>query len=321
ARRQGHHALRAVESSPPDRRDPCRRRRVRGERRELPAAARPGGEPGARQPAQRRLSRPAAGAGGAGGVARGGASTATAQASPAGVGAAALAVTSWGLGNVMARFIALTGPSLSFDRQWFGTAYTFALLGVFRRRLSWRALIASVPGGITFGANQLLFFTAVKYTAVTSATIIAALQPAILMFVVGRLFGERVRAVDVGATLTALCGTAVVVLGGHGAGGDHVSGDLLAGASVILWAAYFVASKRARRRLGTIEYQAAMTVVAAVVVTPVALLYGAPLWTGWGTAGWVVLLALGPGGGHYLMNWAHEHIPLTLASLLTLGLP
>lgn len=235
--------------------------------------------------------------------------------------AASLAVTSWGLGNVMARFIALSGPSLSFDRQWFGAAYTLALVASTGRRLTWAAIRASVPGGVAFGLNQLLFFTAVKHTAVTNATIIAALQPALLLCVVGRFFGERVRAVDVLATVTAMAGTAVVVLGGRGAGGDHLSGDLLAGAALVMWAAYFVASKRTRRRLGTIEYQAALTLVAAVTVTPVALIYGSTLWSGWGTAGWVVLLALGPGGGHYLMNWAHEHISLSLASLLTLATP
>ena len=221
----------------------------------------------------------------------------------------------------MARFIALSGPSLSFDRQWFGTAYTFALLAAVRRRISVRILLACVPGGLTFGLNQLLFFTAVKHTAVTSATIIVALQPALLLCVVGRLFGERVRVADIAATVTAITGTAVVVLGGRGSGGDNVFGDLLAAGALVSWAAYFVASKRARQNLGTMEYQAGMTLVASVLVTPVALINGSPLWNGWGTAGWVVLLALGPGGGHYLMNWAHEHISLTLASLLTLAIP
>src|SRR5579884_433523 len=81
------------------------------------------------------------------------------------------------------------------------------------------------------------------------------------------------------------------------------------------------ASKRARRTMGTVEYQAAMTLVAAVVLTPVALVHGGRLAGGWGTWGWVVLLATVPGGGHFLMNWAHEHISLAVASLLNLATP
>jgi drug/metabolite transporter (DMT)-like permease len=241
--------------------------------------------------------------------------------STTGLAAAGTAVTSWGLGNVMARFIALTGPSLSFDRQWVGVAYSLVLCAALRRRLGWRTLRLALPGGLAFGVQGLLFFTAVKHTAVTDATIIVALQPALLLCVVGRLFGERVRGADVAATATALAGTVLVVLGGRGRGGDHLSGDLLAGASLVLWAAYFVAAKQARRQVGTIEYQTGLALVAAGAVTPVALYYGSALWTGWGTFGWVVLLALGPGGGHFLMNWAHEHVSLTIASLFTLGIP
>ncbi|HET6812176.1 MAG TPA: DMT family transporter [Acidimicrobiales bacterium] len=241
--------------------------------------------------------------------------------SPLGIAAAGTAVASWGMGNVMAKFIALSGPSLSFDRFWFGTAYAVGLAVAFRRRLSWRSLRVAAPAGVAFGANSILFFSAVKLTSITNASIIAALQPALVLCVVGRLFGERVRAGVVAATGLALAGTVAVVAGGRAAGGDNLGGDALAVLALVLWAGYFVAAKRARREMGTLEFQAALTIVAALTITPMALAYGAPLWSGWGTAGWVVLLAVGPGGGHFLMNWAHEHTSLTLASLSTLAIP
>ena len=241
--------------------------------------------------------------------------------SPWGAAAAGAAVASWGLGNVLAKFIDLTGPSLSFDRFWFGTAYSLALVAVFRRSLSWSSFRLAAPAGLSFGANSILFFSAVKLTSVTNATIIVALQPVLLLGVAGRLFGERVRTGDLVATAAAVAGTVAVVAGGRGVGGDNGWGDLLAVAALVTWAAYFVTAKRARRAMGTIEFQAAQSVVGALAVTPVALAYHAPLWTGWATAGWVVLLAVGPGGGHFLMNWAHQHTSLTLASLLTLAIP
>jgi drug/metabolite transporter (DMT)-like permease len=245
----------------------------------------------------------------------------TGTGSPLGIAAAGTAVASWGLGNVMAKFIALTGPSLSFDRFWFGATYTVAVATACRRRVFWRGLRLAAPAGLAFGLNTVLFFSAVKLTSVTNATIIAALQPALVLCVVGRLFGERVRPDVIAATALALGGAVAVVAGGRAGGGDNLAGDALAGLALILWAAYFVGAKQARREMGTLEFQAAVTVVAAVTITPVALAYGAPLWSGWGTAGWVVLLAIGPGGGHYLMNWAHEHTSLTLASLTTLAIP
>ena len=84
---------------------------------------------------------------------------------------------------------------------------------------------------------------------------------------------------------------------------------------------YFVAAKRARRHMGALEYQAALSIVAAVALAPVAVLSGqdlslsAPDW--WGVVGVVVV----PGGGHLLMNWAHAYAPLSLTSRLTLGIP
>jgi drug/metabolite transporter (DMT)-like permease len=39
------------------------------------------------------------------------------------------------------------------------------------------------------------------------------------------------------------------------------------------------------------------------------------------TAGWVLVMVCVPGGGHLLVNWAHRHASITLASTLTLGIP
>jgi len=60
-----------------------------------------------------------------------------------------------------------------------------------------------------------------------------------------------------------------------------------------------------------------------VVITPVALLSGTPLVVDdAGTWLIIALIALVSGGlGHWLMNWAHGHIPLATASLLTLVIP
>jgi drug/metabolite transporter (DMT)-like permease len=32
-------------------------------------------------------------------------------------------------------------------------------------------------------------------------------------------------------------------------------------------------------------------------------------------------MVLVPGGGHLLMNWAHQHAPITLMSMVTVGIP
>src|SRR5262249_41299354 len=78
-----------------------------------------------------------------------------------------------------------------------------------------------------------------------------------------------------------------------------------------------------RRDLGSFEYLAALTLVAAVVMTPLVLVSGeslaVPELTGWLI---IVFIALVNGAiGHFLMNWAHAHVPIVVVSLLTLAIP
>jgi drug/metabolite transporter (DMT)-like permease len=236
--------------------------------------------------------------------------------------AAVVAVVCWGLGNVLVKHIRLSGPSLAFNRLCLGAVvYTLALSlrGV---RLTRRTLRLAGAGGIAFGLDIVLFFTALKHTSVADASIITALQPALVFLVAGPMFGERITARIAGWTTIAVVGVSIAVVGSSSGSGRTLGGDLLAAASLAAWAWYFVASKRSRQRLGALEYQAALTVVAAVVVTPFAVFTSRDLVVhDWSTAGWVLVMVLVPGGGHLLMNWAHRYAPLTLASLVTLGVP
>src|SRR5437879_6338717 len=189
--------------------------------------------------------------------------------------AAVTAVVAWGIGPVLIKFVHLPGLAVAFYRLWMGAAIWLVLLHARGRRLSWDILRRSAPGGAAFGLNVALFFTAVKLTTVNDASIISALQPALVVLVVGRMFGERITRSDLAWSGLALAGVVVVVAaGGSGVGGD-VGGDVLAVGALGAWTGYFVASKAARRELGALEYQAGLALVAAVVITPVALVAGA----------------------------------------------
>jgi len=241
-----------------------------------------------------------------------------------GMSAALLAVAMWGAGPVMASGIHMPSMTVVFYRLWTGALVTTAVLYARRGRLSWRVVRLSLAGGIAFGINISFFFSALKLTTVANATVISALQPALLFLVAGPLFGEHVRARDVAWTATAIGGVGLVVFGAHSSHGHQLKGDLLAAAALFSWSYYFVASKQARRQLGALEYQTALTIVAAVVATPIALLsgqslapghYDATTWT------WLLLIVASGAIGHLSMNYAHAHVRLTVTSLLTLSTP
>jgi drug/metabolite transporter (DMT)-like permease len=240
----------------------------------------------------------------------------------AALAAAGGAMVGWGLGPVMVKFIRLPGLTLTFHRLWIGALVGVVLMLVKGERLNLHKLAVAGPGGIAFALDIAFFFVAVKHTTVADATVISALQPVLVFIVVGRLFGERITMGDLAWTLVAIGGVAVVVFGPAHVAGRGFGGDALAIGALLAWTWYFIASKRAREQLSAFEYQAALGIVAFLVIVPIVLVNGESLAVpDTATWAWVVFMVALPGSGHLLMNWAHAYVPLTVTSLLTLTTP
>jgi drug/metabolite transporter (DMT)-like permease len=228
----------------------------------------------------------------------------------------------WGLGNVLVKYIRLPGLGLAFYRLTVGAVVYSVVLRISGGHLSRQAILTAAPGGIAFGLDMALFFVSLKHTSVADASVITALQPALVFLVAGPLFSEALSRRMIGWTAVAVVGVVIAIVGSASTSGRTLFGDAAATASLFAWSYYFVASKQARRRLSALEYQAAMTVVAAFVVAPLALAQPHDLAVpDLATAGWVLVMVLVPGGGHLLVNWAHRYSTITLASTLTLGIP
>lgn len=244
---------------------------------------------------------------------------------PAGIVGAIAAVTAWGLGNVIIAAVPLNGLAIAFHRLWTGSLLYVAVLYLSGHRLCRESFRLGWKGGVAFGANIATFFVAVRLTTVASAVTISALQPVVILGFAAVMFGERIRLRHITSTMVAVAGVALVTFGATDVGGGDRLGDLIAVLALFSWAAYFIASKQARRHLDTLEYMAVLNVVAFAVVAPVALLSGSLS----GTEGHltptiylaILAIVLLPGSGHILMNWAHAHVTLVLASLITLALP
>ena len=239
-----------------------------------------------------------------------------------GPAAAVAAVVAWGTGPVIAKHVAVEGLVLGWYRLSLGAVAAGLVLVATGRRLTRADLRTAVPGGIAFGLDMVLFFTAVKHTTVANATIISALQPALMLLVVGPLFGERVARRSVVLTAVALAGVIAVVLASSGTTEWSPGGDALAVAALVAWMGYFVAAKQARRTVGVLSYLVAIQLIGAAFVTPLALLSGRHFAVASGDWAWIAVMVAVPGGaGHLLMNWAHRYTAMQLSSALTLGMP
>jgi drug/metabolite transporter (DMT)-like permease len=238
-----------------------------------------------------------------------------------GVLAVVAPITAFSLMNLIVKVVRTPPLVFAFYRLWVGSAVMIAVLVVSGRRLSWSTLRRASFSGALFGANLCFFFSALRLTSVADVLILAALQPALTLIVAGPLFGERVTGHEVAWTGVSLVGVVVVILGSSGTPVWSLRGDLLALGALFAWTVYWLLSKRLREDMPALEYMTAVTLVAAIVVTPVAFLSGQSFTVRWQDLWWLVLFVAGAQGGHSLLAWSHAQVDVSISALLILVEP
>ncbi len=135
-------------------------------------------------------------------------------------------------------------------------------------------LRAAWLGGLFLAGDMAMFFCAVKLTSVVDATVIGAVQPALVLIAARPLFGERMGRWDVFWIFVAIAGVSAAVIGPGRGQSARADGDLLAVGSLLSWSAYWLVSKHARETQHALDYTAGVTIVAALILTPVVLFSG-----------------------------------------------
>lgn len=240
-----------------------------------------------------------------------------------GAAAVVLAVVFWGFGPILIKKADLPALVLAFWRLWAGCALLGAALAVTGRRITWSAVRRSALGGACFGVNVAFFAAAVGRTSVAEVTLVSSFQPVLIVLLAGPLFGERPGRREIVLIGTALAGVILFEVGAMQGPVWSLSGYLLAVAALLTFTGYYLASKRAREHLDAVEYMAASLLVSALVITPIAVVSGAPLGSVEGDSWmWLSLFVLVPGAmGHFLVNWAHRYVDVTISSVIIVGLP
>ena len=239
--------------------------------------------------------------------------------------AAVFAVVCWSAGNVIVARLDLSGIEIAFWRQFLGAVVYGTVFILIGKRFTWSPIKLAFPVAILFCSEIAVFFTALNITTVANATIIGALQPIVLIIVAGGKFGEVITKRLVGISIFATGGVAVVVLGSSNDVSWSPLGDLLALLAMILFSAYFVAVKSVRVHIDTFTLQTLAMFIGSIGLLPFLIIFqgstsGFPALTQ-NEFLWIVVLLIVPGSGHFLMNWAHLHVSLSLAGLLMLAIP
>jgi|RhiMethySRZTD1v2_1073278.scaffolds.fasta_scaffold399777_2 drug/metabolite transporter (DMT)-like permease len=247
----------------------------------------------------------------------------TVQGRRAAILALATAMLAWGVTGVAAKAVDMGGMALAAYRSSVGAVVLVSMVYLSGRRLTWAKVRVSIPGGIFLGFDLILFFSAVKLTTVANATVIGALQPALVILISAPLLGEKVARGASRWAVVGLAGSALVVFGASGLPDWSASGDSIAVLALFAWTGYFVASRLIRNRMEALEYAAITAIVASLVAWPAAALFRQDLsWPDSQSWLWILGLALVSGiGGHLLMSVSIPHLPLWASSTMTLSIP
>ena len=244
------------------------------------------------------------------------------RSTPAGITAVIVAVVCWSAGNVMVVEAPMSGLQVAFWRIALGAAVFSTIVYVSGRRITPAMLRAVAPTGVVISIEIAVFFVALRSTTVANAAVISNLTPLVLLGVASRAFHERVTGLLVAVTGVATIGVALVLFGSS----QHTTwqpwGDVLAFVSMFFFAAYFAFAKKGRATVPILEFQACLWIVGSVTLLPVAIVDAGGLDVPDGTQWlWLAALLAVPGTGHMLMNWAHAHVRLVIASMLNLSVP
>jgi drug/metabolite transporter (DMT)-like permease len=231
---------------------------------------------------------------------------------------AVVAASAWGISTVFVVLTIAPGLVVTFYRLWISSALFLVILYGSGRRMNRVILRATWLGGLFLAANMAMFFSAIKFISVVDVMVISAVQPAVVLIAARRIFGERMGRWDVMWIVLSMVGVCMAVLGPGQVSSHHqLIGDLLAVGAMICWSGYWLVSKHARAVHDALEYTVGVTVVAAVAITPIVLMSGQSIVrVASGDWFWIVLLAIVPGGGHLLMNWAHRYVVASVTSVI-----
>lgn len=240
---------------------------------------------------------------------------------PAGLAAAAGGTLAWGVGIVIIKLTVSPFLVVSFYRHVFSVPLLLLVWALGRdRSLPWRA--AGV-GGVFFAMHQVAHVGALRYSTAAVVTIFFSLQP-ILVGAAGRRFtGERTTVRFYLWAVVAVVGCGMLVLASSGQPNATAVGTALAVVNLLVWTAYYVATKKARAEVGTIPWLLVMTTVSGVIVGVTALVAGQSFASP-DRREWLLLVSLAviPGTiGHFLVTWAHPRIHAAASSVVILGVP
>ncbi|NLV20615.1 MAG: DMT family transporter [Syntrophomonadaceae bacterium] len=176
-----------------------------------------------------------------------------------------------------------------------------------------------IVAGIFLALHFSFWITSLNYTSVSSSVLFTNLQVIFVLLFSIFILHEKLNYWIAGGIFIALAGSFCIGTGdlAHG----KIWGDMLALASGLFVAVYFIIGRKVRARVEIWTYTALVSLAAAIVLLAASLAMGLNL-SHYPAREWALffLLALGPGiAGHGILNWALKYVKAPIVSVSILG--
>jgi drug/metabolite transporter (DMT)-like permease len=217
-------------------------------------------------------------------------------------------------------------------RLWFALPPLAAIVGWRARRtdsapfwpqdvppLRWVALL--VGAGAFFVAGAATAFAALGLTRLLDVTLIGSLQPVLIIAFAVAFLGEHVGRSHLVRAAVAIAGTAIVALAASGTGSWSLSGDIVAIASLVFNAGWFLYGRVLRTSfiIDPFAFMLGTLTAAAVLLTPIAYVAHGGLGISGRGLFFAMCTMIAGTAAHVLMIWAHRHVPTSISSPMLLG--
>lgn len=186
-----------------------------------------------------------------------------------------------------------------------------------------RQVFHIVLAGLLLAVHYTMWFESLRFTSVSSSTVLVSMQP-LFSLLWGFLFlRERVRPGAVVGCLIAIAGSAVIGWGDFSVSSASLFGDFLALSSAGVISLYFLIGQVTRKNTGVIAYSVLSYFSSAAFLFIYTLARGNPL-SGYPAMTWCAFLGLAfvsTIGGQFVFNLLLKDISATMVSMGILGEP
>ena len=185
-------------------------------------------------------------------------------------------------------------------------------------RMRWMLWIFGA--GCFFASAAGTGFAAINHARLLDVTLIAALQPAIIIGIAVMFLGEHADRSHIVRAVVAIGGTAIVALSASSSGEATALGYVLATLSLFLNCGWYLYGRvlRSRYDIDPFGFMLGVLTAAAIVITPFAWIANGSLGLPAEAIFWAGMTMLFGTTAHVLLVWAHRFVPASLSAPLLL---